>query len=272
MMRIRWIFLLTLLGLAVGAVGTAGGLERDEMERLCRDGEADFRLATELVRGDPQKAQDLFRRAILSYERIVRDGGVENGKLYYNIANLHFRLGDMGNAVLNYRRAEKYIPHDVNLQQNLQYARSRCLDKIEAGPEAKVYQTLFFWHYDLNLMTRFVLFLVVFNLMWVFAAIRLFRKLTWLQASILVCALLSLLLAGSVAVEAFQESRARSGVIVAKEVQGRKGDSSTFEPTFKEPLHSGVEFTLVEERKGWLHIELADGRRCWVPDSAAGLI
>jgi hypothetical protein len=34
----------------------------------------------------------------------------------------------------------------------------------------------------------------------------------------------------------------------------------------------GAEFKLVEERKGWLHIELVDGRRCWIPESAAGII
>jgi len=61
-------------------------------------------------------------------------------------------------------------------------------------------------------------------------------------------------------------------VVLEHEVVGRKGDSTTFEPTFKEPLHMGAEFKLVEERKGWLHIELADGRRCWIPESAAGII
>ena len=72
--------------------------------------------------------------------------------------------------------------------------------------------------------------------------------------------------------EAYEQSNIRSGVILEQEVMGRKGDSTTFEPTFKEPLHMGVEFNLVEERKGWLHIELADGRRCWIPESAAEII
>ena len=84
-------------------------------------------------------------------------------------------------------------------------------------------------------------------------------------------AAVSLLLAASLGVDAFEETRVRSGVILAEEMIARKGDSATYQPSFKDPLHAGTEFTLVEERKGWYHIELADGRRCWIPDSAAEL-
>jgi hypothetical protein len=72
--------------------------------------------------------------------------------------------------------------------------------------------------------------------------------------------------------EACEESNVRSEVIPEQEVMGRKGDSSTFDPTFKEPLHTGAEFKLDEKRRGWLYIEPADGRRCWIPESAAGII
>lgn len=251
------------------AVSPVHGLDKAEIGNLYREGEATFRQGTELIKTEPQKARDLFQKAVLSLERIHRETGIENGKLYYNIGNIHFRLGDRGRAILNYRRAERLMPNDMNLQQNLEYARSRSVDKIEAKPQTRVFQTLFFWHYDLNLMARSLLFVIFFNLIWVLAGIYLFRKSGWLRNGIIACSVMSLLLGGSVGVEAFEQSHIRSGVILAKEVVARKGDSTTFEPTFKEPLHAGTEFTLIEERKGWYHIELADGRRCWVPDSSA---
>jgi hypothetical protein len=256
---------------ASGAV-SAQGLDKSEIWSLYRDGEASFRQGTDLIKTDPQKAKDLFQKALLSFERINREGGIENGKLYYNIGNIHFRLGDMGSAILNYRRAESFMPHNMNLQQNLEYARSRCADKIDARPRDKVFQTLFFWHYDLNLRIRSLLFLICFNLVWILAAIYLFGRKGWLRNAIVVCAVFSLFLGGSVGVESFQQSRTRSGVILSKEIIARKGDSTTFEPTFKDPLHAGAEFTLVEERNGWYHIELGDGRQCWVPESSAELI
>jgi len=246
--------------------------DHSELWTLLRDGESAARQANEQVTTNPQKARDLYLGSALNFERIARDGAIENGKLYYNLGNIYFRLGDLGRSILNYRKAQKFIPHNVNLRQNLDYARSRCLDKVEIKPQTKVLQTVFSWHYDLSLWSRAVFFVVVFNLTWIALGAQLFRKTTWLPRVALGCALLSLFLIGSLSVEAFLELRNRSGVILASEVIARKGDSVTFEPTFKEPLHPGTEFMLVEERAGWYHIELADGRRCWIPDSAAGII
>jgi hypothetical protein len=76
---------------------------------------------------------------------------------------------------------------------------------------------------------------------------------------------LSLLFAGSLAADEISYNKNRPGVIISSEVSARKGNSETYESSFKEPLHSGTEFILLEERGGWLNIELADARTCWVP-------
>ncbi|MGV8074852.1 MAG: hypothetical protein AB2L11_09905 [Syntrophobacteraceae bacterium] len=247
-------------------------LDKAEVWNLYREAESSFRQANELLRSDPDKAKELFEKAALYFEAIHREGGIENGRLFYNIGNVYFRLGDTGKAILNYRRAERFIPNDINLQQNLNFARSRCVDKIEPKPQTMVFRILFFWHYDIGGMTRAWLFAAIFGLLWVFASIYLVKRKVWLRYVSASCAVISLLLLCSLAVQAYEQSRIRSGVILENEVVGRKGDSVTFEPTFKEPLHPGVEFNLVEERKGWLHIELADGRRCWIPETAAEMI
>lgn len=239
---------------------------------LYRDGEMSFRQANELLQTDPEKARRLFEKAALAFETVSREGGIENGRLFYNIGNIYFRLGDVGRAILNYRRAERFIPNDVNLQQNLNYARSRCVDKIEPKPQTQVLRTIFFWHYDLGAPLRAWLLAGLSALLWLSAGIYLLKRRSWLRHVAICCAVLSLLLACSLAMDANEQATVRPGVILEAEVIGRKGDSATFEPTFKEPLHAGVEFNLVEERKGWFYIELADGRRCWIPESAAGLI
>jgi tetratricopeptide (TPR) repeat protein len=250
----------------------AGTLDKAELWRLHVEGEASFRQGNELSAGDPEGARALYEKAILSFERIVREGAVENGKLYYNIGNVYFRLGEPGKAILNYRKAERLIPGDLNLQQNLMYARSRCVDKIDPKPRTRVLQTLFFYHYDLSPLTRTVLFVVFFGCIWVCAALHLFFGRRWLKGVGLVFGVLSLLLAGSLAVEATLQSGPGSGVVLAKEVVARKGDSATYEPSFKEPLHAGTEFILIEVRKDWYQIELPDGRRCWIPLEVAGLL
>jgi len=72
----------------------------------------------------------------------------------------------------------------------------------------------------------------------------------------------------SLAIDARAAATLRDGVVVATEVIARKGDSETYEPSFKEPLHAGTEFRVREERAGWLQGELGDGRTCWLPEKA----
>jgi hypothetical protein len=61
-------------------------------------------------------------------------------------------------------------------------------------------------------------------------------------------------------------------VVVQGEVVARKGDSDAYEPSFREPLHAGTEFALLERRQDWHHVQLADGRRCWIPSASAELV
>ena len=268
----KYLLILLVILLEVSGSANVNALDKAEVWNLYREGESSFRQANELLKSDPATARYLFEKTALCFESINREGGIENGRLFYNIGNTYFRLGDIGRAILNYRKAMRFIPNDINLQQNLNYARSRGIDKIDSKPQIQVIQTLFFWHYDLNGQTRLWLFAACFGCLWLFAGVYLLWRRAWLRHCAAGCAILSLLLASSLGAEAYQQSTSRSGVILEKETVGRKGDSTTFEPTFKDPLHAGVEFNLIEERKGWFHIELADGRRCWIPESAAGLI
>jgi tetratricopeptide (TPR) repeat protein len=231
-----------------------------------------FRKANELSVSAPDQAKDLYRKSALRYERLIREAGIRNGKLFYNLGNVYFRMKDIGRAIVNYRRAEDYIPNDPNLKQNLKYAREKRLDDIDEKQETKVLKTLFFWHYDLSTKLRVIAFSLFFLLLWIFSGIRLFIKRSFLAWSISLTAALSLLFLGSLAVEEYCLLKTRPGVIVSHEVVTRKGNSETYEPSFKEPLHSGTEFTLLEDRVNWYHIELADSRQCWVPSKDVELV
>ncbi|MFH1077241.1 MAG: tetratricopeptide repeat protein [Pseudomonadota bacterium] len=254
------------------AWATSSPITESEVSDLYGKGSAYFREANDLVASKPGRAKELYGKAVLYFERIIREGGIENGKLFYNIGNAYFRMGDLGRAILNYRKAERYIPNNINLVHNLNYAKNRRVDQVKDKIKTRVYKTIFFWHYDLSLKTRFMLFLFFFDLVWVWAITALFFKKAWIRYGIIISALFVLLFAGSTGIEVLKESRTHTGVILAKEVFARKGDSVTYEPSFTEPLHAGTDFKLVESRMAWLYIELTDGRQCWIPEMAAGLI
>lgn len=231
-----------------------------------------FRQADKLSIREPAKAMDLYRKSAMRYEKIIKEGGIRNGKIYYNLGNVYFRMKDIGRAILNYRRAEQYIPDDPNLRQNLSFVRDKRLDKIEEKQETRVLKTLFFWHYDLSTGIRAILFLTFFILFWIFASCRIFIKRSYLIWCIVISASISILLSGSLAAEEINLKMTRPGVIISNETVARKGNSETYEPSFKDPLHTGTEFVLLEDRGDWYHVELADSRTCWISSEDVELV
>ena len=218
------------------------------------------------------EAMSLYKKSAMRYERLIKEGGIENGMIYYNLGNIYFRMNDIGRAILNYRRAEQYIPDDNNLKQNIQYAREKRIDKVEEKQETKVLKTLFFWHYDFSIKTRIMFFTIFFAIVWISACLRIFIKRPFLVWCITVSAIISILFSGSLTTEEFILKKTRPGVILSLETTARKGNSETYEPSFKEPLHAGTEFTLIEDRGEWYQIELSDSRTCWVTSNDVELV
>jgi len=266
--RVIFVALIAAALLLTGAASPADPFSGEELGRHLESAEQAFRRGVELEETSPGSAREQYERALLHYERLVRDDGVRNGKLYYNIGNTYFRLGDIGRAVLSYKRAALYMPRDENVRANLDYARSRRIDRVEIEESERIFKTLFFLHYDVPLRIKLIIFTALFAFLWIFAAFRLFLELPALRALVIIPAIVSGLFLVSIVVESVDEARNPEGVVTALEVIARKGDAETYQPSFTEPLHSGTEFVLIGERSEWLHIELEDGSRCWIPANA----
>ncbi|HVO77083.1 MAG TPA: tetratricopeptide repeat protein [Candidatus Bathyarchaeia archaeon] len=247
-------------------------LSGQEISNHLAQGEQQFHRAMELDRTDPEAAKAYYQEAILHYEAIVKDAHIRNGKLYYDIGNAYFRLGDVGRAILNYKRAELFIQNDPNLEQNLGFARDRRADRIEVRQREKVLKTLFFIHYDIPSRVKLVIFAISFAALWVSAGARLFFGTGWLKLALIVASVVSAVFLASLVVDSVSFAKSPEGVVTAQEIVGRMGDADTYQPSFKEPLHSGAEFRLLEKRPGWWHVELESGDRTWVPDGSAELL
>lgn len=249
-----------------------GDLPLPEMQHHLAEAEESFRRAMTLDRTEPDKALNVYRKSIMHFERVIDEGGVRNGRLYYNLGNAYFRWGDVGRAILNYRRAALYMPNDPNLKLNLEFARSRRIDSIEKRQAEKVFKTLFFLHYDVPSRVRLTVFSYAFALVWVCAAVLLFTRRGGTRFVLIVSALVSAIFLASLIVESVSLARGSDGVIVADQVIARKGDAETYEPSFTEPIHAGTEFKLLNRRTGWWHIELENGARCWLPAASGELV
>jgi len=233
---------------------------------------ADYQLQTlETAHGLFRTATNpsMYAEAAKQYEYLVEEEGVRNGQLFYTLGNSWFMANDMGRAILNYRRAEQYLPNHTDLKHNLNAALELRTDLIPAKDPHPIAARLLSWHSETSSTLRGGLFAFCWLIFWGAwfwmgrSPKKEARIATWAAG------LLSLLLLTSLLAETFMKKRAQPGVILAREVLARKGDGTMYAPAFLEPLHSGTEFQCLEIRKAWWHIRLADGQTCWIPTHSA---
>jgi len=246
-------------------------LPRQQLYSLFTEANNAFRQAN--ATQDDAGRQKLYQQAILNFEKIIQEGRVKNGRLYYNLANTYFLKGDIGRAILNYRRAEKLEKGNPDIHKNLAFARQKRADLIKPKTEERVLQTLFFWHYDFSAGTRFLITCLCFAAVCISLTIMIWRgRSTAATLTAMISALLMLCFLTSVIVESTRHANTAAGVIVADQVVAHQADWESSPPSFKDPLHAGTEFDLLDSRHGWLHIQLADGSDGWIPQNAAELI
>jgi hypothetical protein len=270
---VRTVTLLFVVILSLAGVTFAGEpLGEDEKKEIYSQGQQFFHQATEISASNPGKAEDRYAKALLRFNRLVEEGGIRNGKLFYNIGNINFLLQDSGRAILNYRRAEQFIPNDPNLVKNLAYARNIRQDKLEIKDQRKIQQTLFFFHYDIGTKTRLIIFGISYVLFWIFAGLKIFSRRPYTSWVLSISLFFTLLFGASLYIERHQSTTSLEGVILEPEVIARQGDADSYQPSFEDPLHGGTEFMLLEDRGAWWQIELPDGRSCWIPEKSSELV
>jgi hypothetical protein len=257
--------------LATHAAITKAELPKEQLYILFNQANEAFRQANST--DSSIKAEELYEKAILTYEKIINEGQINNAKLYYNLGNAYLLKDNIGKAILNYRRAQKIDSSDANIQKNLDFARSQRIDKIIPKAQKRIMETLFFWHYDFSLQTKFILAFFFFAALCITLTM-----IVWLgrsaitSATAVIAGILTICFIASVVVENRERTRLICGVITAQNVVARQGDGQNYPTSFKDPLHEGTEFDVLERRPGWLHIRLSDNNEGWIPDNSAELI
>ncbi|MBR6058684.1 MAG: hypothetical protein IKP58_11000 [Victivallales bacterium] len=248
--------------------GQGETLAEGERSRLCQEAEQFFTEGLELSRtGKKSEAEEALDKAIARYERVAGDESFANGKLFYNLGNVYFLKNDLGRAILNYRRAEQYLPFDKKLQDNMAFARSRRVDVIEEHEQKRMLKTLFFLHYDLPLVWREGILLGCVFLFWAGLIALRWRKNGWLKWLTGLSFVLAVVLGISVWAS-YRAIQQQPAVIVEKEVDARKGGSTAYEKSFEKPLHAGTEVTLTDDNGSWVEIRLGNGETGWLPKDA----
>lgn len=240
---------------------------RAEAERARED----FESAQQASTSEPERARRLFRSAAKRFETVAASG-VRNGRLEYNLGNAHLQAGDVGSAILHYRRAERLIPGEPALQDNLGVARSRCLTPIAETRGRTFWRGVLFWHYTVSEAKRGQVALGLYASVWGFLAFGLASRARWPRVGAIVCALGCLALAVSVGVSRWEDRNAPSGVVITPDTVVFKGPGAGYQRQFEQPLQPGVEFSVRERRGNWWSIELPNGQGGWIESARADLV
>ena len=213
--------------------------------------------------GNQYYDQGEFQKAIESYQEIIQ-GGFSNSHIYYNLGNAYFRNQELGNAILNYRRAERLDPRDEDIKANIEFVKLYTLDKIEIE-NTNIFSTIL--KSILNsatldewtLLVSGIYFLgMILGIVLVFLD-RLLRPLL----TILIILIIVLILSGSLLYAKIRtDALVDRGVVIAEETSVRSGPGQDY--TLQFTAHEGLEFQIKEEQEGWYLIVLPNGVMGWL--------
>jgi len=195
-----------------------------------------------------------------------------NGVVYYNLGNAYFKLGDVGRAVLNYRRAQRLLPRDEDVAANLRLARAQTQDRLEVedgnGLARWVERLLTEW-LTLDEAATVALILWVLVCALVILALLRPRYRQVLRYAIITVAVVLALSVLSVGLRVWDARRAPA-VIVANNVEIRSGPGTDYLTEFT--LHAGAEVRVIEARDEWLRIALPGDLQGWGPVDAVVMV
>ena len=217
---------------------------------------------------DDEYAKGNYQQAIKDYQEILKTG--VSSEIYYNLGNAYYRTDNITQALLAYERALQLSPGDNDIRFNLQYARSKTIDKIT--PETEMffvtwYNSLVnFTSVDRWANTAIVSIVMALLLILVF----LFAPQMWARKSGFYGSAVFLLLFAFANLFAFQQKHEletkQGAIVIAPTVNVKKTPGASGTDVFV--IHEGTRVDITDRgMKQWRGIKLADGREGWLKTS-----
>jgi len=203
-----------------------------------------------------------YKEAITIYEAIIKDGKM-SGPLYFNLGNSYFKDGQLGKAIINYKRAKRLLPRDGDLDFNYKYA----ITQIKYHPGER--QTTLFKRVLHNYSNFFTLdelmkiILVMYLIVGTSLLMGLFLK--WQGKRIIwLVALISFVLVVNSVIFVAKNSEYKSEAVIESTVE------SKFEPVDNATTHfslsEGVMVNVLDEKDGWFKIQRSDRKVGWIKE------
>jgi tetratricopeptide (TPR) repeat protein len=199
-----------------------------------------------------------FADARDAYQQMVRSGPI-SANLYYNLGNTEWKLGDGGQAAVDYERALMLEPSHPEATANLNFVREQTGAKTA---------TLQWWQTALDVLNANTASLLLSLCGWAAlfsVAIIVIKPGPHIGTAVaLTISLLGAAYAGGCLWQT--NADATRAVVIEKSVQAREAPADV--APIADVLPAGSEVLSPEERGPWTYCTLPDGTRAWVPTEA----
>lgn len=249
---------------ALAVAAPANELSRERRAELLQAAQAAFDQAVAATRENATRSAELYRQAASGFAAVA-ESGVRSAALEYNLGNAHFRLGELGTAILHYRRAAQIEPQDSRIEANLDYARRRVEPAISAAAGEALLDRLSFWNRNIAMHWRFRIALIGSIVGWGLLALWLKYRARPLVLAGVAVIVLGLANAASVAWATYDNAQRPHAVVIANNQTLRQGRGDAYEPVLKQALGAGVELRILQTRGDWVEVRLPDGQSGWLP-------
>lgn len=203
-----------------------------------------------------------YPSAIQFYESTVQ-AGISNGEIYYNLGNAYYENNDLAHALLNYRRAQQFLPRDLDL--NTQLARIRSIRSTLQGETTnwlirfvEVSDTIFTIK-ELSLFT-FILWSSFFCLLMVYRLKKSWKKRLQLPLIAFLFSMLIMLLLLGTRLYVFHQMP--PAIVTALTSPVMSGASIAYFEQYE--VFAATEIYITEQQEEWVKFVTADDKQGWI--------
>ena len=229
-------------------------------------------LSTIFSEGNRAYLNGDYDQAVAQYRKLL-DSGVVDADVYYNLANAYYRQGRLGLAILFYEKALKLSPGDEAARYNLDAARRKLVDKLEAGGTSGEPG----WHRLLGRIAIDWLTWPLLVLAWVCSVLGVARLLSrsearkrmlkWINLPLLAITFCcGLVFTGRL----YLHRRVHYGIVLDRQVRLLEGPDGKAAAVVE--LHEGLKVRLLVDAGGYVRVRLANGVEGYLPRDSVGAI
>lgn len=183
-MNIRMIYKYLLMLIVVSSA-SAEGIE--DTETLLNEAHASYLVGEKAKTIAERKAAFNKSLALYSYFETKYNPNYGNGKLFYDIGNNYFQLGEYPEAIYYYYKSLKLMPRNEEAQDNLNSALQKA--GIPSATLLTLFERTFFFHNLLSLPERFQLFFVLSVLLIGLICAYIWKASSWNKKAIILVAI-----------------------------------------------------------------------------------